>query len=178
MNRRHEDGYSLVELLGSIAIMSVALVAAYDVIDLALRVTSDVGSTATDPMALSAELHLRRDLQKAIALPEQGTTSRGPLVLKLGSDVEVKWNRKGNRLIRSEKTGIDDQPFTETLALRQVVGWKWSALSPSLLEVSFDIDQSSLPAGLSVSGPPTNERMRVRKVIHVSPRCIAGVRPW
>ena len=172
-----EHGFSLVEVLVSVAIMGGALLVSFDLVEHALRVFGESTAAAGNPLTTATEVSIRRDGQAARALPAVGTTSSGVLALQLQDGRYVEWRREGDALIRSEKKG--DHATVESRPLpRRVTGWRWKVISPALLEVRIEVAESPNAAGLQQTGPPERTIHSSARVIHISPRGVRGERAW
>lgn len=177
MKAGRERGFSLTELLASMAILGGTLLASFGLMDNALHVFGEVGASAGDPLVQVAQVALRRDVQRARLLPEVGPVSGGALRLELQDGREVEWRRQGEALVRVE-TGADRGVVEARVIPRRLTEWSWQPVSPDLLEVRVGVRCSPRARGLRQSTPPDLRPVFSTWVAHISPRGVPEGRAW
>jgi prepilin-type N-terminal cleavage/methylation domain-containing protein len=172
-----QRGFSLLEMLASLAIMSTALLLCLDYIDESVRVLGASDQVAKDQITLAAEMTLRRDLQSASALPVAPSPSTGALELVLADGAKVRWFRRGGTLFRfhqqAEGGRFDARPM-----LRNLTRWRWEIVDSSLVEIRIRRLVPEPLDALGKSGPPTRERVANDVRIVVAPRGLHGDGSW
>lgn len=177
MKHRSESGFSLIEQLVSIAIMSTALLVAFDLIDHALRVFSESAAAATNPLTIHTEELIRADLMSARVFPFDGQSSSGPLILQLWDGSQIEWKLEGESLVRTEMVEGIHKSQARPLP-RQVVGWWWRVVSENLVEVKILINGTPTADGLQLQGPLEKASEVITRVVYVSPRGVRGNGSW
>ena len=163
--RASESGFTLVELLISLLVMSLALVLAAQVMMEAAQMLTDAAAEQTDaPMPLVAA-RLRGDIRAAAGFEvEEGL--EGPALFLEGHPAGlVVYQKVGDELRRTvlDKTG---KVRGEAPALRGVTTWSCAPIAPGLVAVSLShrrsaIRRGPLPALPGQRGPRSEERSEI-----------------
>lgn len=177
MNGRVDRGFSLLEMLAAIAMMAGTLLVSFDLIDHSLRVFAESDAAARNQVTIAAKFAIRRDVQEAERLPVVGTESAGILELELQDGTRVSWRRERGGLVRRESGGgrepMESRPFS-----RNVTGWHWEVVTPTLLEVRIDLASAPPITGLRQTGLADATPVLSSLVIHASPRGSRGEGSW
>lgn len=177
MSSSRERGFSLVEILASLAILGGTLLVSFDLIDHARWVSAAAADAALNPVTFAAEFAIRRDLQAVEEMPAAGSVSEGPLVVQLHDRRVVTWRRSGDAVIRVERGPDDPREVISQPLARGVTGWSWRVIDPALIEVRFQVAVAPPPSGLE-NGLQKRGRTRATRVIRVSPRGVLGAGTW
>jgi len=144
MNR--QSGFTLVELLISLLVMSVALALAAQVMMEAAQMLTDAAAEQADaPMPLVAA-RLRGDIRAAAGF-EVDEGLEGPALFLHGHPAGmVVYQKVGDELIR---TVLDDTGKVrgEGPALRGVTSWSCAPISPGLVAVNLSHRRSAIRGG-------------------------------
>ena len=160
MNNR-QAGFTLVELLISLLVMSVALALAAQVMMEAAQMLTDAAAEQADaPMPLVAA-RLRGDVRAAAGF-EVLPGLEGPALFLEGHPAGlVVYQKVGDELLRTvlDETG---EVLGETPALRGVTSWSCAPIAPGLVAVNLSHRRSAirgpLPALPGNRGPRSEER--------------------
>ena len=172
-----QQGFSLLEMLASLAIIAGALLVSFDFIDESIRVFGEADQAAKDQITLTGEMALRRDLQAAKIFPPENTSSSGALDLVLNDGARVSWFRRGSTLYRVHQPA-NGGPDDSRPIIRNLNRWQWEILGPSLVEVRFQRRVPRPLSGLPKPGPPDRMKLRKDTRIVVSPRGSEGIGSW
>jgi prepilin-type N-terminal cleavage/methylation domain-containing protein len=161
--RQGSVGFSLVEVVLTMAVLAVALALAGRLI-----LESQLGlvraqAELLNPLPRYALARLRADLETAsdVAAILPGWRS-SPLLLSLAGGERVAWQQSGAALERLVVDGAG-AVLVRHVALRDVAGWRWREVSPGLIDVEVTTlarDTAAVPlVGVARTwSPPRVER--------------------
>ena len=137
---------TLIELMVSLALISVASLAACSLIVQSIRVFDSLGRSMSDPDAVITRSWMRKDVHSARSIePGTGIWSDHELVLATGEGGSVIYEQNGDRLLRR----VIDRNGSETEArtlLHSLVGWRWRVAGSRVIEVELVLPSHLDPA--------------------------------
>jgi hypothetical protein len=174
---RHPGGTTLVELLVVLALLSIMVLAAAELIVHSVRLLGAVGRAARNPLVVQANERLRRDVQGAAwLLGAEEIWSEGPLVLR---GQEGGWLRLAvvdGELVRTS-AAASGGAAAEQVLLRGVTAWWWRSPSPGVVDISFTYLTAPPPEG-RVPREPGFELERRTETLRLAIRGGGGGRRW
>jgi len=157
MGRRSQAGFTLLEAVVALAVVSVALYLAAGLLREAQVLSAAAGRQLTDPLAGVVAARLRADVQgaDAVAPPAPGGVwTSGPLCLaERRHQGLLCWTAAGSELHRSflgEAGGTSDATW-----LRSLVAWRWRLPAAGLVDLEVAYLRSAEPWRWRMSGPPS-----------------------
>ena len=118
-------GTSLVELLVVLALLSVMILVAADLVVHSMELLGATGRAVRNPLVVHVTSRLRHDVQEAAALQrEEWVWSEDPLVLVNQDGTLVSVGLEDGSLVR-EKTDGSGGPSDRRVILRGVTSWWW-----------------------------------------------------
>lgn len=165
-------GFTLIELVVSLAVVLLVFLLAGQLLLEAARLSSFATRRALDPLPEVARAALVADLRTARPPPASpGLWNRAPLELDLGDGRRVVWGEEGGRLVARESgPGGSGGPRAY---LDGVVRWRWRLLAGGLVEVDVEIRRTLGPFLQRMTAPltrlPSGERSERLDVV-VLPR--------
>jgi prepilin-type N-terminal cleavage/methylation domain-containing protein len=170
--RRRQSGFTLVELLISLLIVSLALgFASRLLMEVAVIFADSAADTAGDSMPLALG-RLRSDARAARSFEVLADPAGDPMLLLSGHPAgDLLYERQGTVLLRS-RLDPGGAVLDQGVAARGVLGWDCRALAPGLLEIAVTyrhrIPRTGSPVGLpGQRGPGTAP---VSETFTVAPR--------
>jgi len=135
--RRHQGGTTLVELLVVLALLSLMVLVAADLIVHSIKLLGAVGRAARNPLVVQVNERLRRDVQGAAwLLGGEEIWSEQPLVLRGQEGGRLRLALVNDELVRtSEAAG--GGAAAEQVLLRGVTAWWWRSPSPGVVDISY-----------------------------------------
>jgi hypothetical protein len=175
--RRHPGGTTLVELLVVLALLSLMVLVAADLIVHSVKLIGAVGRAARNPLVLQVNERLRRDVQEAAwLLGGEEIWSEGPLVLRGQEGGRLRVALVGGELVRaSEDAG--GGAAAEQVLLRGVTAWWWRSPSPGVVDISYTHLTAPLPES-RVSREPGFELERRTETLRLTIRGGGGGWRW
>lgn len=131
-NRRPDRGYSLIELLGAMALFSIAGLAALALWSDAATTIGRMGRVVRDAPVAHVTARLRTDLTEAASVAGTAEWSTDSLQIAESSGRRVTWQRAPGGLARSVESPTGDQRTLFRLALRD---WRWRLAPDGMVEV-------------------------------------------
>ena len=118
-------GTSLVELLVVLALLSVMLLVAAQLVVHSMQLLDATARAVRNPLVVHVSSRRRRDVQEAAAVQtEEWSWTDDPLVLIQHDGSRVRFELAGENLVR-EKTGGLGEVFDKRVILRGVTSWWW-----------------------------------------------------
>ena len=143
MNAR---GATLIELMVSLALISVALLAASSLIVQSIKVFDSLGRSMSDPDAVIARSLMRKDVHSARSIDRgTGSWSADELVLATGEGGSVIYEQHGDRLLRRVIARDGSETDARTL-VHSLVGWRWRVAASRVIEVELVLPSHLDPA--------------------------------
>ena len=147
------DGFTLLELVISLAVASLLFLLAAQLLRSAQLVFLDAAREALDPEPRLAVAALRRDVQAALAVAGGSPVpSGGPLVLAQPGPSTVRYEQIGPALVRIRLDALGTEVNRRTV-LAPLAAWKWSEPEPGLVFVSLGSVAHATTRSLLASGP-------------------------
>ena len=136
-------GTTLVELLIVLALLSLVVLVAADLVTHSLRLVGAVGRSVRNPLTVQVNERLRRDVQEAARLlTADAMWNDGPLELRSRSGGLVKLSVVGGDLVRRT---VGPGGADERVLLRGVTSWWWRTPASGVVDINY---------GLLVAAPP------------------------
>jgi len=118
-------GTSLVELLVVLALLSVMVLVAAQLVVHSMQLLDATGRAVRNPLVVHVTSRLRHDVQEAAALQNtEWSWTEDPLVLINHDGSQVRVELEAGNLVR-EKTGGIGEPDGRRVILSGVTGWWW-----------------------------------------------------
>lgn len=156
MNRRNR-GYSLTELLVSVAVLGITLAGLYDVLRQGLQSVAGTRSAETTPQFDTAWLQVRRDVQAALSAPSGAEAwAEAPLDLKLPEDRRIRLALRDGALVREEWVGERNGALRPRVLARPVRVFRWRRPADGLVEVELTPAREYDPDTAPVVRPRTS----------------------
>ncbi len=152
--KRRARGFSLTEILVSVAIVGLAMGGLYDVLVQGMTSVARTRSAETSPQLDAAWLQVRRDVQAAVAASTGGESwNEGPLELALPGGGTIRLALRGVALVREESAEArEGEPRLRVLA-RPVRAFRWRRPAAGLVEVELT-PARAFDAGTKAPMPP------------------------
>jgi len=112
---------SLVELLVSLALISVVFLAAGPLIVQSIRVFGAAGRSLRDPDAVLAGAWLRQDVHSAYSV---GFGSGNKMILRIPEGMQVCYEQSGSSLIRKVYSA-KGEVLSRQMIVPKLLGWSW-----------------------------------------------------
>lgn len=148
-------GYSVAELLVALALTSLIILIAGQLLVASIRV-ADRSRRELDPLSLvNVATELRADIHRsaaALAALDEGWQT-GALELVGWDGTRVRYLLDGDRLVR-ETLGVVGQPSSRRSVAAGVASWWWRPVSPGTLEIRLSVE----PVGATAAGRQTLAR--------------------
>jgi len=116
-----ESGMSLVELLVSLALLSVVFLAAGPLIVQSIRVFGAAGRSLMDPDAVVAGAWLRQDVHSAYSV---GTGPDNRMMLLMPEGKHVSYEQSGSSLVRRVYSA-KGEVLSRQKIVPKIIGWGW-----------------------------------------------------
>ncbi len=174
-----QRGTTLVELMVSLALMSVASLAAASLIVQAVRVFEASARSMTDPGTAVARSWIRKDVHSARSMQGGiGLWSDGELVLTLVDGGSVVYRQDSGSLVR-RVVAADGSEIDRRVLLRELLGWRWRAAGSRVVELEMRLAGRRDPATAGGVADPTRQtEMTVRRETLVLALRAGGAGSW
>lgn len=140
------SGYTVVELVVALALSSVVVIAAAELIEQAMRLFRDAGLAARNPSLTVALAGVRRDIQdSAGVVPGMVGWSDGPLDLVGWDGRRLRLARDGDALIRTA-FDVSGSPSSRRVVGRGLTAWWWRQSGGSAIDVRLTVLVAPDPA--------------------------------
>jgi prepilin-type N-terminal cleavage/methylation domain-containing protein len=132
-------GYSLIELLVTLAVMSVVVLAAAQLVGESASLFHATDRAVSSPPLARVTGALRRDIQAAVGVPVPSPGwARQPLELTVWDGSRVRFTLEDRTLVRLSYDSLGRSTGRRVLA-SGVSSWKWRSVTPLVVEVSISI---------------------------------------
>lgn len=146
-------GFTLLELVISLAVASLLFLLAAQLLRSAQLVFLDAAREAIDPEPRLAAAALRRDIQEALGFAGGSPApSAGPLVLYLPGPSSVRYEQIGPQLVRVRLDALGNELSRRTV-LAPLASWSWSEPEPGMVFVSLGTVAQVTTRSLLGTGP-------------------------
>lgn len=173
-------GFSLTEMLVSLALVSIAFVAAWQIWDDAVRLTGAAGRSLADPSFVPAAVRLRADVRAAVAAPVAPAWSASPLELQLHQGRSVIYEERQGSLYRCEQlAGAGDEVDCQRL-VQPLSSWRWRTPAVGLVEVQVKLVCAPDPYRAAAAADPSFRSRPVVRIetVRAAVRLHNGGRSW
>ena len=146
-----DRGTTLVELLVVLALMSVMVLVAAELVTQSIRLLGATGRAVRNPMLVHVETRLRNDIQEAgglLAIEDIWSEEAIDLTTRIGGLIHFEVI-DGNLLRRTITPGKEG--FEERVLLRGVTSWWWRSPAPNVVDINI---------GYLISPPPEKQASR------------------
>lgn len=131
-------GFSLTEILVSLAILGLTLAGIYDVLRQGMQSVARTRSAETTPQLDTAWLQVRRDVQAAVVASAGGEAwGSEPLDLQLPGGRTIRLALRDGALVREEREGHRAGALLLRVLARPVRAFRWRRPADGLLEVEL-----------------------------------------
>jgi hypothetical protein len=155
-----QRGSSLAELLVTLGLVSVVVLAASQLIAAATRVYHGARKAAPSPGETALKAMLRRDVQGASGAVEQPPSwNRRPLELVMWAGDRVRYSLDGEDLVR-EGVAVTGAVTSRRVIAGGIESWRWRLATPRTIEVRVTL----LPRPGLGSAAGAVDRRSVRRV--------------
>jgi len=135
--RRIARGTSLVELLVVLALLSVMVLVAAQLVVHSIQLLDATGRAVRNPSVVHVTSRLRHDVQEAAALQNaEWSWNEDPLILINHDGSRVRVELEGGNLVR-ERTGVIGVPDDRRIILRGVTGWWWRSPVAGVVDLNI-----------------------------------------
>ena len=130
-------GTSLVELLVVLALLSIMILVAADLVTHSMQLLGATGRAVRNPLVVHVTARLRRDVQEAAGLQhETWSWSEEPLVLVHHDGSLVSIQIEDGSLVREVMTASGAPPDRRVI-LRGVTSWWWRSPTDDVVDVNI-----------------------------------------
>ncbi len=179
--RRAASGFTVIEAVVSLALMSLFMLLAAQLLRDTQLATLATRRAALDPTPQHIAQQLRNDLHRAggtVRLRGSASAlwSRDALTLRLPTGGIVRYEKTADQVSRYLRDAggslVGERPL-----LRGVVSWRWLQLSPDLVEV--EVGYRRRPDGDALDRQPGVDRSTIEILrMRVAMRAVPGRRSW
>ncbi len=149
-----DRGSTLVELLVSLALISIAVLAATALIVQSIKVFDSLGRSMSDPETVIARSWICKDVHSARSIEgATGTWSDSELVLATGDGGAVTYALDGGRLLRRVVDRHGAETDTRTV-LHGLAEWRWRVAGSRVIEVELVVPSHLDPVTAALVGDP------------------------
>ena len=135
----HSRGYTVIELIVTLGLVSVVVLAAGQIIGSAARVYRSAGSQVASPKLISIATSVRRDVHRSAAVVEQVPSwDEKPFELTTWDGGRIRYSLQGEALVR-EATGPGGVTRGRRIVANGVSSWWWRMVSPQTVEVRVTV---------------------------------------
>jgi prepilin-type N-terminal cleavage/methylation domain-containing protein len=146
-------GFTLLEVVLSLAVASLLLVLAAQLLRSAHLVFLDSAREALDPEPRLAAAWIRRDVREALGVAAGAEVDSEPsLLLSMPDSSVVRYERNGPRFVRVRLDAAGNEVNRRAL-LAPLLAWSWSEPQPGLVAVSLATAEHVPGRSLESSAP-------------------------
>ena len=175
-NRRAlHRGTTLLELLIVLALLSLVVLVAAELVTHSIRLLGATGRAVRNPLTVQVNERLRRDVQEAAGvLTFEDLWSNGPLELRARSGDMIQYRVVGGELLRRTVNpgGVD-----ERVLLRGVTSWWWRSPVPGVVDLNYGILVGPPPERHSAVEVGSGRQRRIEN-LRFAVRGAGGGRQW
>lgn len=174
--RRRGRGFSLLEIMVSLAVVAVVLTLATRLIVEVQLAAVEWRRTLRDPMPQLTTQLLRTDIQRssrllsAVSLEPAGT-----MALELPGGRQILYAKESNRLTRS-LIAVDGEEIGSRTVMSPISLWRWRHLGSGLIQVEITYQLHRDPGSRRLGGTgrlraglPSTELLRMRFALRATP---------
>jgi prepilin-type N-terminal cleavage/methylation domain-containing protein len=130
-------GTTLVELLVVLALISIMVVAAAQLITHAIGLVGAAGRAVRNPVMVHVNERIRRDVQEAAGLTTIETTwTEDPLEIRTHEATVIRYSVVDGGLVRTV-IAAGGGLVEERVLLRGVTSWWWRSTAPSVVDINI-----------------------------------------
>jgi hypothetical protein len=127
----------LVELLVVLALLSIMVLAAAQLVIHSIRLLGATGRSVRNPILVHVTNRLRNDVQEAAGVTAaEGIWTEDPLELKTRTGGRVRIGVEKGNLVR-RTTGPGNEAVDERVLLRGVQSWWWRSPAPGVIDLNI-----------------------------------------
>ncbi len=132
-------GYTLLELMVTMSLVGIVLLAAGQIIASAGRLLLNTDRHVADPQLSSLSTTLRRDVHRSSAVIHMAPSwDEGPLDLASWDGGQIRYVLDGEALVR-EAVVAGGGPASRRVIVNGVSSWWWRMVTPQLVEVKVTV---------------------------------------
>lgn len=130
-------GTTLVELLVVLALVSIMVVVAADLLSHSIGLLGATGRAVRNPIVVHVNERIRRDVQEAAGLETIETIwSENPLEIHTRENTTVRYSVVDSELVRTSLSPANGA-LEERVLLRGVTSWWWRSTAPSVVDINI-----------------------------------------
>ena len=137
LRQMSSSGTTLVELLVVLALVSIMVVVAAELLGHSIGLLGATGRAVRNPLIVHVNDRIRRDIQEAAGIQAIETIwSEDPLEIRSRSNAIIRYEVVDGHLVRSSispATGARD----ERVLLRGVTSWWWRSTAPAVVDINI-----------------------------------------
>jgi prepilin-type N-terminal cleavage/methylation domain-containing protein len=170
-------GFSLLEAVVVLALVSIVMLAAAGLIVQSLRLLEGTGRSLRDTSFTTASVHMRRDVHSAAGLRLAGLGwAAGPLELDRHQGGWIRIEPHAGRLERVEIDAAGREVGRRVL-LHRLRRFRWQALAGSLVEIEVTLSVHRDPWQAALTPEPGGDASEVERVERLL-LAVRGGRSW
>jgi hypothetical protein len=136
---KRAGGYTVIELIVTLGLASVVVLAAAQLIAAAGKLYGSAGKQIAGPKLTSVATSLRRDFHRSSAVGEEVPSwDEKPLELATWEGGRIRYSLQGEALVR-EVIGPGATAGSRRIVVNGVASWWWRNVSPQAVEVRLTI---------------------------------------
>lgn len=132
-----DRGTTLVELLVVLALMSIMVLVAAELVTQSIRLLGATGRAVRNPMLVHVETRLRIDVQEAaglVAIEDIWSEDALALLTRTGSFTTFEVN-EGTLVRRTFNPGTEE--VEEHVLIRGIISWWWRSPAPNVVDINI-----------------------------------------
>jgi len=174
---KQSRGTTLVELLVVLALLSIMVIIAAELVTHSIRLLGATGRAVRNPMMVHVVGRLRNDVQTAVGLPiEEPIWSDGPLELRTHNSQLIRIALVDGNLMR-KSVSLAGGGSEERALLRGVTSWWWRSPSPGVVDINIGYLVNPAPERRA-SREVGAERERRQENLRFAIRSAGGGQRW
>jgi prepilin-type N-terminal cleavage/methylation domain-containing protein len=173
--RASHRGTTLLELLVVLALLSLVVLVAAELVTHSIRLLGATGRAVRNPLTVQVNERLRRDVQEAGGvLTVEDMWSSGPFELQARSGDMIQYRVVAGELLRRT---VNPGGVEERVLLRGVTSWWWRSPAPGVVDLNYGILVGPPPERHSAVEVGSGRERRIEN-LRFAVRGAGGGRRW